>query len=112
MFLRDNYTLNVEPGQKSIVAGNPVGCVAIKVSKSKKFAKYQVSVLNPLDRFDRAMARQLALGRLAEAPYTVRLVANATMHDITTAVMDDIVLDSNAPTRARKAARVWLRYHT
>lgn len=111
MFLRDNYTLSAVPGEKDIVAGNPVGCIAIKVHENRRSAEYQVSVLNPLDRFDRAIARQLALGRLAEAPFTVRLPSNASMYDITLAVMSDINLDESAPSRARRAAKLWIKYH-
>lgn len=110
MFLREKYYLNPETQQ--VVAGNPVGAVAIRVKEGRRMAEYQVSVLNPLDRFDRAMARQLALGRLAEAPFTVPLPKNATMDDITRAVMMDIMSDPGAVSRARKAAKLWLHWNT
>ena len=90
-------------------SGQPVGCVAIKVSQSQRLATYQFSVLNPADRFNRAVARQLALGRMVEAPFTVRLPSLASMHDITEAVFRDIESDRLTPSRARKAARQWLR---
>ena len=87
--------------------GQPVGCVAIKVV-SDKLVTYQMSVLNPADRFNRAVARQLALGRLV-APLTARLPYQAiNMHDITEAVCVDICNDKSAPSRARKAAKLWL----
>ena len=71
---------------------------------------YQVSVLNPLDKFDRRMARHLALGRLAEAPLTTTIDhLMPTRTEISRAVMQDIKHDPQAPTRARKAARQWLR---
>lgn len=112
MFLREKYYLS--PQTNTVVAGNPVGCIAIKVSKSGRFVKYQVSVLNPLDRFDRATARHLALGRLAEAPLTVRLPTGAplNMEEITRAVMLDIAIDTQAVSRARKAAKQWLRWNS
>lgn len=110
MFLRESYYLS--PQSHQVVAGNPVGCIAIKVSKSGRFAKYQLSVKNPLDQFDRAMARQLALGRLAEAPFTVRLPENARMDQITRAVMTDIANDTSAISRARKAAKLWLKWNS
>lgn len=110
MFLRERYYLN--PETHTVVAGNPVGAVAIKVHKNGRSAEYQVSVLNPLDRFDRAIARQLALGRLAEAPFTVRIPTNASMDDITRAVMTDIADDNNAVSRARKAAKLWLKWNS
>jgi hypothetical protein len=112
MFLRESYYLS--PQTHTVVAGNPVGCVAIKVHKNGRSAEYQVSVLNPLDRFNRAIARQLALGRLAEAPFTARLPAGApvTMEEITRAVMLDIATDTGAISRARKAAKLWLRWNS
>ena len=46
----------------------PVGCVAISVSKNRKQVRYQYSVLNPSDDFERSLARHIALGRLVEKP--------------------------------------------
>jgi hypothetical protein len=93
--------------------GNPVGCIAIKLHRHVEYdrclVEYQVSVLNPLDRFDRATARQLALGRMVEAPLTVRVPADPTMFEVSSEVMRDIVSDSGQPTRARDAAKRWLR---
>jgi hypothetical protein len=112
MFLRKSYY--VSPQTHTVVAGNPVGCVAIRLHKNKRSAEYQISVLNPLDRFDRAMARQLALGRLAEAPITVRLSvgAPATMEEVTRTVMLNISVDTHAASRARKAAKLWLKWNS
>jgi len=93
--------------------GNPVGCVAIRLSESRRLAIYQLSVLNPADRFNRSVARQLALGRMVEAPLTARLPydanGNVSKHTITEAVFRNIQDDHRAPARARKAARSWLR---
>jgi len=92
--------------------GNPVGCVAIKllpqVEHSRQLVVYQTSILNPLDNFDRALARQLALGRMVEKPLTVRVMSNPSMREITEEVMRDIAADSGQPTRARQAAKRWL----
>lgn len=94
--------------------GQPVGCVAIKVFRDTddlyhNLIVYQVSVLNPLDRFDRAMARQLALGRMVEAPLTCHAPVEPSMWETTQSVMRDIARDSGQPTRARQAAKLWLR---
>jgi hypothetical protein len=89
--------------------GHPVGCLAIQVNRSSGTATYQLSVLNPRDRFNRAVARQLALGRLLEEPLKISMHREATMHDISEAVMKDIVSYKDAPTRAIKAARLWIR---
>lgn len=96
--------------------GQPVGCVAIKIKTSvgryggTTLVTYQMSVLNPLDKFDRRMARQLALGRLTEAPLTTTIdYPSPSRTEISRAVMEDIKHDPSAPTRARKAAKQWLK---
>jgi hypothetical protein len=87
----------------------PCGCVAIKVDTRNRQLSYQFSVLNPADRFDRKMARHLALGRLLETPVTFSYARGETltMHDISKRVLEHLVT-SKAPTRAVKAAKLWL----
>lgn len=94
--------------------GHLVGCIAIvehPAQDGDRYAlvEYRLSVRNPEDQFDKDVARQLALGRLVEAPFTVRVAAHPNMHEVGAAVMKDISRDSNAPSRARRAARNWLR---
>ncbi len=90
--------------------GHPVGCLAIQLARHTGTVSYQMSVLNPRDNFNRAVARQLALGRLLEEPINLKINKEATMHDISEAVMKDIVkFYKSAPTRAIKAARLWVR---
>ena len=68
---------------------------------------------NPQDRFDRKMARQLAIGRMVETPHVVSMhhnVGELTLLDVTTYVMEDILdRQSEFPSRAVKAARLWIR---
>ena len=89
-------------------AGRPVGCLAIRLNPRTQFVEYQLSTLNPVDRFDRKVARQLALGRLTENPVTLRVPRNPTMFDISLAVMRDLSNTKDAPNRAVKAAKLWL----
>jgi proline racemase len=94
--------------------GHYVGCIAIKehaASGGEHYAvvEYRLSVRNPADQFDKDVARQLALGRMVEAPYTVRVPSHPNMHEISRALMKDIARDGNAPSRARRAAKLWLR---
>src|SRR5277367_588359 len=72
--------------------GLPVGCVAIRVSRGNRLSliEYQISVLNPKDKFDRAVAREIALGRLDKRPLEVHVAFEPSMHQITEAVMVDI----------------------
>lgn len=92
--------------------GHPVGCIAISISKRKNLnsIQYQLSVLNPQDKFNRALARQIAIGRLMENPLHIVIDKNANMHDISLAVMNHItsIGKGKFPTRAVKAAKLWL----
>lgn len=103
----------------------PVGCLAIKLHRKKHYLEYQLSVLNPADRrhpitgknlpFNRAVARQLAIGRLVENPYNLYLPEEATMNEVSLLVMQDLAssaapsLHGDIPARAIKAAKLWLR---
>jgi hypothetical protein len=98
MFLRDK-------------SGNPVGCLAIVAFPDSNVVEYQFSVVNlDQDDFDREVARGLALGRLVEMPITVRLPARKfNMFDISRAVMKNLTRREGVPSRAIKAAKLWLK---
>lgn len=98
----------------------PVGCLAIQLHRKKHYLEYQLSVLNPVDKrhpitgknlpFNRAVARQLAVGRLVESPIEMYLPEDATMNEISLLVMQDLVdIRGYVPSRAIKAAKLWLR---
>jgi hypothetical protein len=89
----------------------PVGCIAIRLNPRTQFVEYGVSVLNPVDKFDRKVARQLALGRLVEAPETLLVPRNPTIHVISLAVMRDLSTRKLVPGRAARAAKLWLQYN-
>lgn len=90
-------------------SGQPVGCLAIRLSQMGSYADYQVSVLNPADKFDRATARNVALERLEKRPYSVnhRPAFNGMNH-VNRAIMHHLVNLKDVPNRARRAARLWL----
>jgi len=106
MYLRSSYP--VVDGV--LTSGTPVGCVAIRVKGRK--VEYGLSVLNPADPFNRKVARELAAFRLTDRPTSLTVVGLSgpalDMHDITEAVMTNLASDKDAPSRARKAAKVWL----
>src|SRR5579885_1359020 len=106
MYLRSSYP--VVNGM--LTSGSPVGCVAIRVRGRK--VDIGLSVLNPQDPFDRKVARELAAFLLNDKPTTLTVVGLAStelnMHDITEAVMVHLASEKDVPSRARKAARVWL----
>lgn len=112
MYLRDEHR-------------NPIGCVAIWLHRKKGYLEYQVSVVNPVDRvdplsgksvpFNRNVARDLALGRLVSQGLMVRIDGDATMNEITHAVMSDLAnlfapaFPGDIPNRAIRAAKLWLK---
>lgn len=96
MFLRDQ-------------ANQPQGCIALTVSPDEQFAYYRLSVLNPVDRFNREISRSIAIGRLVQGGIPVRLAKPLNMHSISRAIMEDIIKAPSTPTRAIKAAKHWLR---
>lgn len=85
----------------------PIGCIAM--CKFSDRIEYQVSTLNPRDRFDRRLARQLALGRLVENPIKL---PNATqkLDEAYRFIMTDIKNNEDMPKRARSAAKNWLTH--
>lgn len=88
----------------------PVGCLAISHDRGTNIVKFQLSVLNPADRFRRDVARQIAIGRLIEKPIVIPLLGERepSRTDITFSVMDCICNSKFVPGRARKMARLWL----
>jgi|GEM_PF-2732673 len=91
---------------------NPVGCVAISLTKNRQTVRYQLSVLNPVDKFERSLARHIALGRLVEKPIRLHgFDGNQDNNEITYAVMQSILESKTVPTRAKKAAKLWLAYN-
>lgn len=84
-----------------------VGCLAINSNFGKKSAQYQVTSQNSQDSFDKSLGRQLAIGRLVEVPIVVDLQSNSSIHDVSRAVMTDL-LSRNVSSRVKRAARRWL----
>lgn len=91
-------------------AGVPVGCVAMKFYPETGIVRYQLSVQNPIDKFDRSLARTIALGRLDVNWFTVACQDHcASVHKYTYLVMENIVMHASSyPKRAVKAAKQWI----
>jgi len=85
----------------------PIGCIAISVNRQRARIRYQVSVLNPIDKFERDLARHIALGRLLEKPFVISMKGDCGW-DINYAVMSSLEKNKDVPTRAQKAAKHWL----
>lgn len=90
--------------------GQLVGCLAIVVDRHSKKILHQVSVCNPVDEFDSKEARLLALTRLIEEPVKLPMPRrNCNMNTITATVMKSLAQSKSAPSRATKAAKLWLK---
>ncbi len=93
-------------------AGVPVGCVAMKFLPESGIVRYQISVQNPIDKFNRSLARTIALGRLDVNWYSASCQDPcASVHKYTYVVMQHIVSHSKSyPKRAVKAAKQWINF--
>ena len=96
---------------------SPVGCLAIRVIRSKNRVEYGLSVRNPVDGvdfngrskpFDRMLAQDSAELRLDSNPQQAFIPKDATQHDISRAVLQDIIAKRKAPARAIRFAKSWL----
>ena len=86
----------------------PIGCIAIDESRTG-IVSFQYSVLNPIDVFERKIARYLALGKLIEMPINLQVSRTASRHEVSRLIMADIANNSQGPSRARRAAKLWLK---
>ena len=96
---------------------SPVGCLAIKVVRSKNRVEYGFSIRNPADGidakgrskpFDRMLAQDAAELRMESNPHQAFISKDATQHDISRAVLQDIIAKRKAPARAIRFAKNWL----
>jgi butyrate kinase len=97
MFLRDTKS-------------RPIGCIAMMVNTGGTI-QYGLSVLNPVDTFNRKTARKLAAGSMlldSGHAHVENVRTVYTMHDVSIAVMNAIAHFDGYPARARKAAKHWL----
>lgn len=90
----------------------PHACVAVAFNKKTKQVVYALSSLNPMDKFNREVARDLAVGRLLQRGNELDLsdLENPDCHTITRVILKDLLtLDNDdLPSRARKLAKRWL----
>lgn len=92
---------------------NPIGCIATQLHQDENAnfsVSYQYSVVNPKDQFKRDVARNVASIRLDKKPYSVALPSKPSNHEVLREIMKALFADSHTPSRARKAARLWLNH--
>jgi len=98
----------------------PVGCLAIRILRDKNRVEYGCSVCHPMDTkdskgkqlpFNRAQSQALASIRLNCNPNKAFIAHQASQHDVSRAVLENIIASGTAPTRAIKFAKKWLGSH-
>jgi hypothetical protein len=89
----------------------PIACIALLIVDNKTKIRYQLSTCHPSDRFNKSLARHIALGRLVEKPYVITgLNGTENMNQIHSLIMNNIINNSEAPGRARRNANKWFNY--
>lgn len=103
----------IEPGERVFyirdVKGQPIGCVAYRRDFDEdgmEYVAYGTSFLHPNDSFNRARARQIALGRMRAERVSV---IPEDPSNALAAVLDAVYSDALTPSRARRALRDGLR---
>ena len=92
--------------------GFPVACISMVFDRKNSQVSYGYSTLNPVDKFNRGVARHLSLGRLTDMPSTLSIPSNSNAHEISTNVVQHLVKlskNTTVPTRTIKAAKRWLK---
>jgi hypothetical protein len=85
----------------------PVACIAI-LNNGEQSA-YQISSLSYKDHnFNRALAQQIAFGRLNKKPIPVDLTGAKNFHSCTLRVMAAIAASSTTPRRVRPLAKAYI----
>lgn len=116
--------------------GHPVGCIAIEIERTAicPSVRYSVSTLHPNDKFNRTLAKNIAIGRLTVETsdksshkhylsgdslnftgwYNDPSTRRMTIHDVSMGVMTDIVRlgIKSFPSRVVKSAKLWLRQNS
>lgn len=88
----------------------PVACVASEVRQDNEGPTiyFAVSTYNPVDKFDRALGRDIATGRLRKSIDGIPYGINASHRIMEEIVSTDFV---TYPQRTREAAELWLETH-
>jgi len=79
-----------------------VACVASELTKEG--ITFAVSTHNPIDPFSKAMAREVAMGRLVSGRYYSISAGN----NVKARLLHQIVMNGHLPNRTRVAAQLWL----
>jgi hypothetical protein len=88
----------------------PVACMAYRYDRSTGHFVYGLSVHNPLDKFERATSRKIALGRLEKDPMKFSAPCNFPLPQALSLVITEISNNTRSPKRLQKAAKQYLNH--
>lgn len=95
--------------------GFPVACIAILVDRNANEIHYGLATVHPDDRsshYNRENGKALAVGRLMLRHNVLEMPKKTyvSMRDVTRMIMADIAKQKDSPTRAKKAAKRWMKF--
>jgi len=87
----------------------PVGCLAMDINNNT--IHYQISTQNPADKWNKKLARTIALARLDNKSFVIPNVDTTNHSKILNLIMNDLVKNYktlNIPKRIVECAKYWL----
>lgn len=93
---------------------HPIGCMAVEVNRGANEIRYAISTCSPLDKFNAAIARDKATGRLAAMPCVIVGEVPKAGHEITKCIMEHII-SQNEKQRGKlpeDEARDWRKHRS
>jgi len=124
--MRTNENVNVRAPKVTYLRdqrGMPVACVAYGFrvydnGEFKDMLQFGISCHNPKDRFDRKLAREIAVGRFLKSPMFLSLDASAgtnpslnrAFHELMLKLAGNWWTSGTIPMRVQGAAKNYIRY--
>lgn len=116
LYLRDSIkSTRTDLTNKTVTSrGFPVACIAIRIDRNSNTIYYGVSTVHPKDKnadYDRALARELAVGRLILTKKTVQYQGFKynSLHDLMRLLVTHLISDKSLPKQTRKALMNWVK---
>lgn len=102
----------LRPSYQASSRGAPFGCVAVS-QVDKETVKYQFSICNPADTFNREHARNICMARLSKSPITLKVdcseMTNPNHHGVMYAVLSALKEDRKTSRRIVKSVKEWMK---
>lgn len=94
-------------------ANCPVVCFALQHDRGSDTLSYQVSTWNPVDVYNKHLARKVAEAKLNAKPFTVKVSKDANPHELHLVMVQDLLTNhkktSSCPRRTELMATEWVK---